>query len=598
MKKRFLFCWLLLICAGWASAQNPKPRVARIVPDQPRWGTTLTVIYDTKAEGAKFAASDEVYVVGSAAFTDHSSKRIKARMTRESDLLKYEMPVAENLSYVSVYFVTFNDLDTQGQVITNASTMIYRPDGMAARTAHQYRLMRNYEEVFNKEISLYPDNYAAYRTRWFLADAFDKEKVEAIVRADIEKLQREVKSETVELLYALSYGYLLLKQEPESRKVIRRMVAEHPRSPLTDSAFSNYDYQIFSQRIRGEGPEEIKKLAEDLIRQNPDLGFARSRASMLAGQKDFPFETVETICRKWIKDEPDNPQPYLALASACKTHKQKLDQASSFIDRGINLLLEGRMRLYDDIAGTMSERMIPRAYQQRAEIALEREDYATAIASIKAAQSLASETDRGLFLTEGEVWRRANNTARAEAAYLEAARLGSKEAESALKEIYLARRGSAEGFEEYISKAKSVLTTSGGKAAEPFQVTSLDGRKFDLTALRGKVVVLNFWFIGCAPCRVEIPSLNKLVAEFKDKEVVFIGLANDPPDSLRKFLKTNPFDYHIVANSYSIADRYGVSAYPVHLIIDREGRVSARLTGGSETRHDDIRPLIERALSR
>ncbi len=109
--------------------------------------------------------------------------------------------------------------------------------------------------------------------------------------------------------------------------------------------------------------------------------------------------------------------------------------------------------------------------------------------------------------------------------------------------------------------------------------------------------MLHFWFIGCAPCRAEIPGLNKLVSEFKDKEVVFIAFALDEEKALQTFLKETEFRYHIVPNSQEVVKQFEVSVFPTHIIIDKEGRIYARLTGGSEDRHDDLRPLIQRALS-
>ena len=83
-------------------------------------------------------------------------------------------------------------------------------------------------------------------------------------------------------------------------------------------------------------------------------------------------------------------------------------------------------------------------------------------------------------------------------------------------------------------------------AAPAFSVTSLDGEALESRSLRGKVVVLNFWFIGCAPCRVEIPGLNKLVDEFDQRDVEFIAFARDNEAPLRSFLEASPFKYKII----------------------------------------------------
>ena len=136
------------------------------------------------------------------------------------------------------------------------------------------------------------------------------------------------------------------------------------------------------------------------------------------------------------------------------------------------------------------------------------------------------------------------------------------------------------------------------KTAPPFRVTSLEGREFDLADLRGKVVVLNLWFIGCPPCRTEIPGLNKLVEEFKDRDVVFLALALDSAEELRTFLQEQPFSYHVIPDAKQVIKRYGGHFYPKHIIIDMDGRIEWTKRGGKRDRYKDLRPVIERLLVR
>ena len=124
----------------------------------------------------------------------------------------------------------------------------------------------------------------------------------------------------------------------------------------------------------------------------------------------------------------------------------------------------------------------------------------------------------------------------------------------------------------------------GKPIAPAFSLTSLEGAKFDLSALRGKVVVLNFWFAGCAPCVAEFGKLNGLVNKFKDKGVVFIAPALDDETILRPFLKKHRFKYHVVPNAGSLIfntyrDGSGKVAFPTHIVIDREGKIDTRLIG-------------------
>jgi len=119
-----------------------------------------------------------------------------------------------------------------------------------------------------------------------------------------------------------------------------------------------------------------------------------------------------------------------------------------------------------------------------------------------------------------------------------------------------------------------------GKEISVFKTTDLDGNKIDLKALEGKIVVLNFWFVNCHPCRVEIPELNKLVDSFKaNSNVVFIAIALDEKFALQNFLKSIPFKYQMIHQGRFIAEQYGVRSYPTHVVIDTDGKVYFHTSG-------------------
>ncbi|HKB64334.1 MAG TPA: TlpA disulfide reductase family protein [Pyrinomonadaceae bacterium] len=120
--------------------------------------------------------------------------------------------------------------------------------------------------------------------------------------------------------------------------------------------------------------------------------------------------------------------------------------------------------------------------------------------------------------------------------------------------------------------------------APPFSLISLEGEKFELAALRGKVVVLNFWFTGCAPCVAEFRKLNGLVNKYKNKKVVFIAPTLDNVTTLKLFLKEHRFKYHIVPNASRLivstySDGSGNVVFPTHIVINKEGEIDTRVTG-------------------
>ncbi len=125
---------------------------------------------------------------------------------------------------------------------------------------------------------------------------------------------------------------------------------------------------------------------------------------------------------------------------------------------------------------------------------------------------------------------------------------------------------------------KQYLST---KEAQSAKMQDLEGNTFTLASLRGKVVVMNFWFIGCRPCVEEMPLLNKLVAKYKGKDVVFLGLALDSKTSLNRFFQKKKFDYHIIPNSSDlIRTKCKVESFPTHLVIDKIGDVTLVKVGG------------------
>lgn len=135
-----------------------------------------------------------------------------------------------------------------------------------------------------------------------------------------------------------------------------------------------------------------------------------------------------------------------------------------------------------------------------------------------------------------------------------------------------------------------------GSLAPHFSVYDLDGGRLDSDELRGKVVVLNFWYISCPPCRIEIPKLNGLVERFSGRDVVFIAFAPDSADELRAFLEANEFKYRIVADATPVAVKYKVSGAPTHILLDRNLRVDTVRFGAITEREGELARLIEKLL--
>jgi len=113
-------------------------------------------------------------------------------------------------------------------------------------------------------------------------------------------------------------------------------------------------------------------------------------------------------------------------------------------------------------------------------------------------------------------------------------------------------------------------------------VTTIDNQALNLSGMRGKVVVINFWNLGCGPCRAEIPELNRLVEKYKSSGVVFIAISNDRQDRIKEFLQKKDFNYLQVADANRIFKDYNVKVLPTHLVIDKDGTLHNRMIGGGK----------------
>ena len=135
-----------------------------------------------------------------------------------------------------------------------------------------------------------------------------------------------------------------------------------------------------------------------------------------------------------------------------------------------------------------------------------------------------------------------------------------------------------------------------GLEAPAFSVRSINGKKFKSKNLKGKVIVVNFWFIKCNPCIKEMPELNNLKHEFAGKNVEFLAFALDEEYKIANFLKKHPFDYDIIEESRYIAQKFGVKSYPTNIIIDQDGKIEYYKSAYNSRIYNAMKYKIEKLL--
>ncbi len=138
------------------------------------------------------------------------------------------------------------------------------------------------------------------------------------------------------------------------------------------------------------------------------------------------------------------------------------------------------------------------------------------------------------------------------------------------------------------SKIDESAVTAVGKPVIPFAQKGDDGKVVDLAALKGKVVLIDFWGSWCVPCRASHPHLKDLYAKYKNKgfEIVAVATENGSKEAQEKAwkeaIKKDGITWLQVLNDPSVTDipkMYGVVAYPTKILVDRDGVIRGRFTG-------------------
>jgi thiol-disulfide isomerase/thioredoxin len=132
-----------------------------------------------------------------------------------------------------------------------------------------------------------------------------------------------------------------------------------------------------------------------------------------------------------------------------------------------------------------------------------------------------------------------------------------------------------------------------------FQFKLLDGTVVKAPALKGRVVVLEFWGTWCKPCLAEIPDYNAFYKQYKTKDVFFLALAVDSgtEEKVREATKRLGIQYPVAAPRLEDLDIFGdLEAVPTTWIVDRSGKVQTIFTGSDPAKARALRQAVERLL--
>jgi peroxiredoxin len=163
-------------------------------------------------------------------------------------------------------------------------------------------------------------------------------------------------------------------------------------------------------------------------------------------------------------------------------------------------------------------------------------------------------------------------------------------------------------YEEPISLSDVQVTetfdeekSSVGYLAPPFTLRNLEGNHVSLHSFRGQVVVVNFWATWCVPCRIEMPSFENLYRRFRSEglTVLAVSLDKGADQKVRDFVEEYQLSFPVLLDSEGKAEkRYPSISIPFTFVIDKTGRVVARVDGAKNWESDETFAAIEYLLKK
>jgi len=152
--------------------------------------------------------------------------------------------------------------------------------------------------------------------------------------------------------------------------------------------------------------------------------------------------------------------------------------------------------------------------------------------------------------------------------------------------------------ENHFWKYLGIVKIDEKLTAPSFRLKDLNGKEVKLEDHRGKIVFLNFWATWCQPCRTEMPSMEKLYTEFKDRDFTILAVdIQERAKKVRAFKEKFKLNFPILLDpDGSVGSKYGVISIPTTYLIDREGYVIGGALGARDWASKEAFEFINQLL--
>ena len=133
-----------------------------------------------------------------------------------------------------------------------------------------------------------------------------------------------------------------------------------------------------------------------------------------------------------------------------------------------------------------------------------------------------------------------------------------------------------------------------------FRIQDLKGNVTDVGSLKNKTIFLNIWATWCGPCRMEMPSIQKLYSQIDTSKVAFIMLSVDRPediDKIKSYVRDKEFTFPVFTPAGTLPNLLQVTSIPTTFVIAPDGKVASSESGASNYDTPEFRKFLESLMT-
>jgi peroxiredoxin len=161
--------------------------------------------------------------------------------------------------------------------------------------------------------------------------------------------------------------------------------------------------------------------------------------------------------------------------------------------------------------------------------------------------------------------------------------------------LFLNQNVQADGREEGLFSKVGIIPIKGEKKAPDFSLQDLNGKKFGLNQFKGKVIFINFWATWCGPCKEEMPSMEVLHQQFKEKNFILLAVSVDYGGQklVKEFINKYQYTFPVLIDpKCNTLDLFQVKGIPATFLIDKKGRMVGKAIGPRDWKNPEVFSLI------